>query len=102
MEFVIILVVLVDLVHITCPSIDNAKDDLKVYVDQLFKNYRWTSVEIPVETEKARQVIWSMYFTIPACEKCVAVDKIPFDGVYVACAPFFELDYDRSIEQVKY
>lgn len=91
------------MIHVTCPSIDNAEDDLKEYVNQLFKDYHWTSDEISadVETETLRQVVWSMYFTIPACEKCMTADKFPFDGVHVACAPFFELDYDRSIEQVR-
>lgn len=102
MDFILLRVFLLDLVHITCPSNDNAENDLKEYVDQLFKDYRWTNDEVSSDVEMERQVIWSMYFTIPACEKCMAVNKIPFDNVFVACAPFFELDYDRSIEQVQF
>lgn len=41
-----------------------------------------------------------MYFNIPACRQCIDSVKMP-SNCYVACAPYFELDYDESIRRAK-
>lgn len=45
-------------------------------------------------------MLWSMYFNIPSCLKCEYADETPIPGVHLACGPYFELDYDQSIEDV--
>lgn len=41
-----------------------------------------------------------MYFNISACVQCADSIKLPLN-CRVACGPFFELDYDQSIQQAK-
>lgn len=41
-----------------------------------------------------------MYFNIPTCVLCADSIKLP-SNCHVACGPFFELDYDESIQQAK-
>lgn len=41
-----------------------------------------------------------MYFNIPTCVQCTESTVLP-SNCYVACGPFFELDYDQSIQQAK-
>lgn len=41
-----------------------------------------------------------MYFNIPSCVQCTDSVKIP-KNCYVACGPYFELDYDESIRQAR-
>lgn len=42
-----------------------------------------------------------MYFNIPSCAKCQNSDKKLPNSVCVACGPYFELDYDETIQLVK-
>lgn len=42
-----------------------------------------------------------MYFNIPSCAQCTESVKIP-SNCYVACGPYFELDYDESIRHAKH
>lgn len=103
----------IDLIHITCQSSESlAKDDLRQYVEKLFKNYNWQEPnevvaegnnrpedsEIPVESKP--RMLWSMYFNIPVCLKCEYADETPIPGLHLSCGPYFELDYDKSIEDV--
>lgn len=83
------------------------EEALRSYVDILLKDYAWKTpkerttidAEVAVETEIERLVVWSMYFTIPACVKCSTANTWP-RGLHVACGPMFELDYEHSILQV--
>lgn len=45
-------------------------------------------------------VLWSMYFNIPSCRQCIDSVKSPTNS-FVACGPYFELDYDESIRMAK-
>ncbi|XP_037048018.1 rab proteins geranylgeranyltransferase component A isoform X2 [Bradysia coprophila] len=119
------------LVHITCQtSGTSAKDDLAEYVEKLFKNYQWqepveiqsTEEQVADETQSTEEqvadetkstggastpaqssprVLWSTYYNIPSCSKCKYADETPIPGLHLACGPFFELDYDKSIENAK-
>lgn len=95
----------------TCKSTSGTpKDDLKEYVEKLFSNYSWTIDKSSPNLDNSNsyenlkpnqpQVIWSMYFNIPSCLKCVHANESPYDGIYLSCGPFFELDYDLSIKGV--
>lgn len=100
------------LIHVTCKSNGgNPANELKKYVEKLFKNYSWvidSSVtisdnEISGNCESVSQhpqVIWSMYFNIPMCQKCLHSNVSPYKGLYLSCGPFYELDYDLSIKEV--
>lgn len=103
----------VDLIHITCQSSSSfAKDDLAEYVEKLYKNHYWqepdevvNEASNPTEDSKnPRQskprILWSMYFNIPICLKCEYADETPIPGLHLSCGPYFELDYDKSIEDV--
>lgn len=48
----------------------------------------------------AHDVLWSMYFNIPSCRQCVEPVKLP-SNCYITCGPYFELDYDESIQHAK-
>lgn len=47
----------------------------------------------------SQAILWSMYFNIPSCLKCREQLEIPAN-FHVACGPYFELDYERSIQEV--
>lgn len=101
------ILISVDIIHITCPSTGNnsAKDDLAEYVEKLFKNYNWQEPELTDKTESSEEVkpqmVWSMYFNIPICLKCEYADETPIPGLHLTCGPYYELDYDKSIEDVR-
>lgn len=42
-----------------------------------------------------------MYFNIPQCMKCQHSSGANSANVHIACGPFFELDYDESIQRAK-
>lgn len=78
-----------DLVHITCRGrSDSPKSDIEPYEQLLFNE------------DESHEVLWSMYFNIPTCVQCADSIKLPLN-CHVACGPFFELDYDESIQQAK-
>lgn len=78
-----------DLVHVVCRArSDLPKLDIEPYEQLLFTGY------------ELHEVLWSMYFNIPSCVQCMDSVKMP-SNCYVACGPFFELDYDESIQQAK-
>lgn len=78
-----------DLVHITCRGrSDSPKSDIEPYERLLFNE------------DESHEVLWSMYFNIPTCVQCADSIKLP-SNCHVACGPFFELDYDESIQQAK-
>lgn len=103
------------LIHITCQSSESsAKDDLNQYVEKLFKKYHWQEPDEVVSEESSQaegtesstveskpQMLWSMYFNIPICLKCEYADETPIPGLHLSCGPYFELDYDKSIEDAK-
>jgi len=102
------------LIHITCQSSESSpKNDLNQYVEKLFKKYHWQEPdEVVVEessqtegsgstVESKPQMLWSMYFNIPICLKCEYADETPIPGLHLSCGPYFELDYDKSIEDAK-
>lgn len=47
----------------------------------------------------AQAILWSMYFNIPSCLKCTVQLEMPAN-FHVACGPYFELDYEKSIQEV--
>lgn len=79
-----------DLVHITCRARSDApKSDIEQYERLLF------------DENESHDVLWSMYFNIPTCPQCKEPTKLP-SNCYVACGPYFELDYDESIRHAKH
>lgn len=78
-----------DLTHLTCETIVDAETDLKPYINKIF-----------IEEDNPN-IIWSLYFNIPSCVKCDNPEMLPADGVSLCCCPFFELDFDQSIQQAK-
>lgn len=103
-------IISVDLIHITCQSSGcSAKDDLAQYTETLFKHHQWQEPDEVVneegnrteeDTELKPRILWSMYFNIPICLKCEYADETPIPGLHLSCGPYFELDYDKSIEDV--
>lgn len=78
-----------DLVHITCRSrTDAPKSDIEPYESLLFS-----------ENESA-DVLWSMYFNIPSCMRCLNAVQTP-SNCHIACSPYFELDYDETIRKAR-
>lgn len=46
-------------------------------------------------------MLWSMYYNIPSCLVCSESVELPHN-FYVTCGPYFELDYDESVKQVRF
>lgn len=87
---VLLLCILTDLVHVTCRARSDApKSDIEPYEQLLFNDH-----------DDHYDVLWSMYFNIPSCRQCIDSVKLPTNG-FVACGPYFELDYDESIRKAK-
>ncbi|XP_063695891.1 rab proteins geranylgeranyltransferase component A [Culicoides brevitarsis] len=103
------------LIHVMCETITTPKDDLAPYVDQILKNTKsdiktpssddvdvnFTDDEQPLDDETIPTILWSCYFNIPRCVACENESKSASTNVKLACGPFFELDFDRSINQAK-
>lgn len=87
-----ILLLLPDLTHITTPKVQDAKTDLQPFVDQLFKK----SLESGDEDNKPT-LLYSLYFNIP-CSSDYSVDDQE-GPIYTCCGPYFEVDYDETLEQ---
>lgn len=68
--------------------------DLAPYVAQIFS-----------AADATDAVVFSAFFSIPACGQCVGGEQPPAspssDGVHCVCGPYFELDYDRSIDEAR-
>lgn len=90
-EFVVFFVLhcfATDLTHVTCRTrSDTPKSDIDPYERLIF------------EKIDSKAILWSMYFNIPSCLKCTEQLEIPAN-FHVACGPYFELDYERSIQEV--
>ncbi|CAO1391944.1 unnamed protein product [Diamesa hyperborea] len=78
------------LTHLISKNKDGAKQDLKPFVDVLFK----TTQE--VEDETIPLIIYSAYFNIPSSSGSNSSSEGP---IYSCCGPFYELDYDETIKQ---
>lgn len=103
------------LIHITCESLTTPKEDLLPYVTQILKTTfsdiktpseeETTSFsdEQPLDDEAIPTILWSFYFHIPRCIGCnnQSNSKSTPSNVKLVCGPFFELDFDRSINQAK-
>lgn len=105
------------LIHITCESLTTPKEDLMPYVTQILKTTisdiktpseeeeMSFSDEQPLSDETIPTILYSCYFHIPRCIACSSHsddDKnSPPTNVKLACGPFFELDFDKSIQQAK-
>lgn len=77
-----------DLIHVTCRTrSDTPKSDIDPYERLIF------------EKIDSQAILWSMYFNIPSCLKCTEQLEIPAN-FHVACGPYFELDYEKSILEV--
>uniref|UniRef100_A0A336K9D5 Rab proteins geranylgeranyltransferase component A n=1 Tax=Culicoides sonorensis TaxID=179676 RepID=A0A336K9D5_CULSO len=101
------------LIHIICESLDTPKSDLADYVNQILKTTK-SDIKTPSEDEEISfsdeqplddstipTILWSCYFHIPRCINCLNSNKTTAANVKLACGPFFELDFDRSIFQAK-
>lgn len=79
-----------DLIHITCKASGTSPaQDIHPFERQLF------------DDTNENTILWSMYFNIPQCMKCQHSTDKNSANVHIACGPFFELDYDESIQQAK-
>jgi len=79
------------LLHITSMSIsDDPKTDLKPYIDKIF------------DLENPPKLLYAAYFIIPQCRGCDQnITPSSINSIQFTCGPFFELDYDLSIENAK-
>lgn len=66
---------------------DTPKSDIEQYEQILFDGI------------DAQNILWTLYFNIPACLKCTESSVFP-SNFHVACGPYFELDYEKSIQEV--
>lgn len=57
--------------------------------------------EQPLDEETIPTILWSCYFNIPRCIACSNTHKTVPSNVKLACGPFFELDFDKSIDQAR-
>lgn len=79
-----------DLIHITCKASGTSPtQDIHPFERQLF------------DDANENTILWSMYFNIPQCMKCQHFTDKNSANIHIACGPFFELDYDESIQQAK-
>lgn len=74
------------LVHITSKASTTPVEDLKTYVEKLF-------------TDDHRP-LYSAYFTLPSCSSCQG-RVLTSENISECCGNFFELDYDKSIENAE-
>lgn len=73
----------------TCRARSDApKSDIEPYEQLLFND------------NETHDVLWAMYFNIPSCRQCGDAVQLPTNA-FVACGPYFELDYDESICMAK-
>ncbi|ETE60293.1 Rab proteins geranylgeranyltransferase component A 2, partial [Ophiophagus hannah] len=89
-----------DLVHLTCPSIQTAKEDLTHVVEQLFSVAETEGEE---EEEGAKpQVLWSMYFNM---RDSSSLDRSSYDNLpsnmYVCSGPDGALGNDCAVKQAE-
>ncbi|XP_070615848.1 rab proteins geranylgeranyltransferase component A 1 [Erythrolamprus reginae] len=88
------------LVHLTCPSIQTAKEDLTHVVEQLF-NVAETEGEDEAEGTKP-QVLWSVYFNM---RDSSSVDRSSYDNLpsnmYVCSGPDGALGNDCAVKQAE-
>ncbi|XP_063169769.1 rab proteins geranylgeranyltransferase component A 1 [Candoia aspera] len=88
------------LVHLTCPSIQTAKEDLTHVVEQLF-SVAETESEDEGERQKP-QVLWSVYFNMRDSTSVVrsSYDNLP-SNVYVCSGPDGALGNDCAVKQAE-
>ncbi|KAL5288642.1 CHM family protein [Megaselia abdita] len=71
------------LVHITSKSSSTPSDDLQPFVEKLFTD--------------EHKPLYTAYFTLPSCSSKVSTTE----NIVECCGTFFELDYDKSIENAE-
>lgn len=74
------------LIHITTKSSNTPLEDLKPFVEHIF-----------TEDHKS---LYTAYFTLPPCSGCQG-KILASDNIFECCGSFYELDYDKSIENAE-
>lgn len=74
------------LIHLTTKSCKTPVEDLKPFVEKLFS--------------EDQRFIYSAYFTLPSCTTCQG-KILDSKNISECCGCFFELDYDKSIENAE-
>ncbi|XP_058458954.1 rab proteins geranylgeranyltransferase component A [Malaya genurostris] len=101
------------LIHITTRSVSgDPRADLEPYVTQILRkdcpkllSRQNKEKEICENSEEnnVSTILYELYFNIPSCAACrkgFSIDSVP-KGIYLACGPFVELDFDESIARAK-
>ncbi|XP_058834911.1 rab proteins geranylgeranyltransferase component A [Topomyia yanbarensis] len=101
------------LIHITAKSLsDDPRADLEPYVMQILRRNAPGPQSMPAEEDEIVEngeendistIIYELYFNIPSCVACqtdCSTASLP-KGIYLACGPFAELDFDESIARAK-
>ncbi|MBN3290297.1 RAE1 geranylgeranyltransferase, partial [Polypterus senegalus] len=89
------------LVHLTCSSVETAKEDLSPVVSKLFSENMKAGEKGEVEAERPN-VLWALYFNMPDFS---SVERSSYDlpnNVYVCCGPDSGLGNDCSIQQAEH
>lgn len=74
------------LVHITSKSVNSPDEDLKPFVEKLFSD--------------DHRPLYTTYFKLPSCSSCQG-KILSSENIFECCGNFFELDYDKSIENAE-
>lgn len=82
------------MIHLTTPKVQDAKSDLQPFVDLLFQKSLDPEANLTMPVP-----LYSLFFNIP----CSTKDSFKVDNqegpIYSSCGPFFEVDYDDTLEQ---
>lgn len=60
----------------------------------------YIAVLLGAETS-AEDIVFSAFFSIPECGQCGRRGESTDRGVHHVCGPYFELDYERSIDEAR-
>ena len=83
------------LVHLTCPSVESAKEDLMPVVEKLFSTSPDSSGKPPL--------IWSLFYNISFLGSILVNDTVLSDSstMFVVDGPLLEMDYGKCINEAR-
>lgn len=76
----------------------NPKEDMKECVSKLFQNVENKDC---VVRDARPQILWSFYYSVPDTNTSDLTSGLP-KNVYLCPGPDIDLDYDLSVEKVRY
>lgn len=87
---------LLDLIHLSTPTVHGAKKDFDDFVNNSLRNDADASGDFSAPT-----ILYQVYFEIPSSRKGVDHSANQNGPIFSCCGVFSELDYDESIAQAR-